>query len=159
MPSWFAQFRRGAELVSAALFALMFGAFVVQVVSRYVFGAPVSWTLEICSIAYIWIVFFASATIIKPQQHITFDMLYGALPPAWKRVFAIVTSLCLLAIFLICLPGVIDYVLFVGSKTTLILNIRLDVLYSCFVVFMIGVIASSAWRLRELFSQRWPDAL
>jgi TRAP-type C4-dicarboxylate transport system permease small subunit len=159
MPAWYARFRRGAELVSAALFAMMFGAFVIQVVSRYVFGAPVSWTLEICSIAYIWIVFFASATIVRPQQHITFDMLYAALPPGWQRLFTIATSLCLLTLFLVCLPGVIDYVLFVGGKTTLILNIRLDLLYSCFVVFMVGVIASTAWRLRVLFSRRWPEAL
>src|SRR6478735_19495 len=80
-----ARLRRAAEIVSATLFAAMFFAFVLQVVSRYVFDAPISWTLEVCSIAYIWIVFFAGATIVRPQQHITFDMLYTALPPGWQR--------------------------------------------------------------------------
>ena len=107
-----AKLKRGAELVAALLFAAMFGAFIIQVVSRYVFDAPVSWSLEICSITYVWIVFLVSATILTPRQHITFDMLYGAVSPRWKRRFAIFTSASVLAIFAICLPTTIGYVLF-----------------------------------------------
>src|SRR5262245_8175581 len=81
--------RRSAELLSAALFAAMFIAFVLQVVSRYVFDDPISWTLEVCSITYVWIVFFATGTIVTMRQHITFDMLYASLGPSWKRGFAI----------------------------------------------------------------------
>ena len=65
MTSLSAKFKRGAELVAALLFAAMFGAFIVQVVSRYVFDDPVSWSLEICSITYVWIVFLTSATILR----------------------------------------------------------------------------------------------
>jgi TRAP-type C4-dicarboxylate transport system permease small subunit len=151
--------RRAAEIVSAALFAAMFFAFVLQVVSRYVFDAPISWTLEVCSISYIWIVFFAGATIVRPQQHITFDMLYGALPPGWQRLFAIFTTGCVLILFVICLPGTVEYVHFVSRKATLILDLRLDLVYSCFLIFMIGTIAFSALRLRVLFSRRWGDGL
>ena len=72
MTSLHAKLKRGAELVAALLFAAMFGAFIIQVVSRYVFDDPVSWSLEICSITYVWIVFFASGTIVTMRQHITF---------------------------------------------------------------------------------------
>src|SRR5215469_16384292 len=82
--------KRGAELVAALLFAAMFAAFVIQVVSRYVFDDPVSWTLEICSITYIWIVFFAGALAVEQRQHITFDMLYKSLRPGRRRVLAII---------------------------------------------------------------------
>jgi TRAP-type C4-dicarboxylate transport system permease small subunit len=155
----FPRLRRAAEIISAALFAAMFFAFVLQVVSRYVFDAPISWTLEVCSISYIWIVFFAGATIVKPQQHITFDMLYGALPPGWQRLFAIFTTGCILVIFAVCLPGTIEYVHFVSRKATLILDLRLDLVYSCFIIFMIGTILYSAQRLRVLLSRRWGDGL
>src|SRR5271170_2028601 len=107
MASLLARLKRGTELVAALLFAAMFGAFIVQVISRYVFDDPVSWTIEICSITYIWIVFFASATILTPRQHITFDMLYSSMSPRWKRRFAIVTTASIFAIFLICLPTTI----------------------------------------------------
>jgi TRAP-type C4-dicarboxylate transport system permease small subunit len=71
-----ARLHRGAELIAAAAFAVMFGAFMIQIVSRYVFDAPVSWSLEICSIGYIWIVFWTCDILVHERQHIIFDVLY-----------------------------------------------------------------------------------
>jgi TRAP-type C4-dicarboxylate transport system permease small subunit len=154
-----ARLRRGAELAAAALFAAMFGAFVVQVVSRYVFNDPVSWTIEVCSIAYVWIVFFASGTIVTARQHITFDMLYVTLGPRWKRGFAIFTTASVLAIFAICLPQVLGYIRFVSHKHTLILDIRLDLVYGCFGIFMIGAIVGAGFRLWRLLGKDWQSSL
>src|SRR5215471_8469727 len=151
--------RRGAELFSAALFAAMFIAFVLQVVSRYVFDDPISWTLEICSITYVWIVFFATGTIVTMRQHITFDMLYASLGPAWKRGFAIFTTASLLIIFAICLPTVLDYIRFVSHKHTPILIIRLDIIYSCFAIFMIGAVIGAAIRLYRLLGRDWRNSI
>ncbi len=154
-----AKLRRGAELIAASLFAIMFGAFIIQVVSRYVFDYPVSWSLEVCSITYVWIVFFASATILKPREHITFDMLYATRSPKWKRRFAIFTTTCILAIFLYCLPTTLGYVMFSARHHTPIMGIRLDFIYSCFAIFMIGAIAGSALRLRRLLGNSWQSDL
>jgi TRAP-type C4-dicarboxylate transport system permease small subunit len=150
-----AKLKRGAELVAALLFAAMFGAFIVQVVSRYVFDDPVSWSLEICSITYVWIVFLSSATILKPREHITFDMLYSTRSPRWKRRFAIFTTASILAIFAICLPTTIGYVMFSARNHSLILHIRMDIIYSCFAIFMIGAIVGSAIRLKHLLGKSW----
>ncbi len=159
MASLLARLKQGTELVAAWLFAAMFGAFIVQVVSRYVFGDPVSWTIEICSITYIWIVFLASSTILTPRQHITFDMLYSSVGPRWKRRFAIFTTASLLAIFAVCLPTTIGYVLFTAQYHTLILHIRMDIIYSCFAIFMVGAINGAAVRLRRLLSQDWTQQI
>jgi TRAP-type C4-dicarboxylate transport system permease small subunit len=157
--SLIARLKRGAELIAASMFAIMFGAFIIQVVSRYVFNDPVSWSLEICSLSYIWIVFFASATILTPRQHITFDMLYGSMSPRWKRRFAIFTTGSIFTIFLICLPTTIGYVLYAARMHSLILHIRMDIVYSCFAIFMIGAIVSAGLRLRRLFGQNWPSEI
>jgi len=154
-----ARLNRVAELASALLFAAMFAAFVIQVVSRYVFDAPVSWTLEICSITYVWIVFFAAGTIVTVRQHITFDMLYGALTAPWRRAAAIFTTTSLLLIFTVCLPPVLNYIRFVARNHTLILNIRLDLIYSCFAIFMVGAILGAALRLWRLLNRNWRASL
>jgi TRAP-type C4-dicarboxylate transport system permease small subunit len=159
MASLLARLKRGTELVAALLFAAMFGAFIVQVVSRYVFGDPVSWTIEICSITYIWIVFLASSTILTPRQHITFDMLYSSVGPRWKRRFAIFSTASILLIFAVCLPTTIGYVLFSAHYHTLILHIRMDIIYSCFAIFMVGAIVGAAVRLRRLLSQDWTQQI
>jgi TRAP-type C4-dicarboxylate transport system permease small subunit len=154
-----ARLRRSAELAAAVLFATMFGAFVIQVVSRYVFDAPVSWTLEICSITYVWIVFFAAGTIVTYRQHITFDMLYGLLTARGRRAAAIFTTASVLVIFTVCLPQVLDYIRFVSRMHTLVLKIRLDLIYSCFAIFMIGAILGAASRLWRLLSRDWHSSV
>ena len=146
---------KGAELVAALLFAALFGAFVIQVVSRYVFNDPISWTLEVCSISYVWIVFFAAGTIVTARQHITFDMLYASRSPEWRRCFAVFTTGSMLLIFSICLPKVLDYIHFVSRNHTLIMHIRLDLIYSCFGIFMIGAIIGGAFRLYRLLGRDW----
>lgn len=159
MTSLHAKLKRGAELLAALLFAAMFGAFIIQVVSRYVFDDPVSWSLEICSITYVWIVFLVSATILTPREHITFDMLYATRSPRWKRGFAIFTSASILVIFTICLPTTIGYVMFSARNHSLILHIPMDIIYSCFAIFMIGAIVGSAIRLKRLLGKSWQSDL
>jgi TRAP-type C4-dicarboxylate transport system permease small subunit len=151
--------RRAAELIAAAMFAVMFGAFLAQIVSRYVFDDPLSWTLEVCSIAYVWIVFFASATIVDLRQHITFDMLYKTGGPGRRRRLAVISTAALLAVFAAALPETVDYILFTARQHTLILHIRMDLVYSCFAIFVIGVIVASAIRLRRLFGRTWLDEI
>jgi TRAP-type C4-dicarboxylate transport system permease small subunit len=142
-----------AELAAAAMFAIMFAAFLVGVVSRYVFNDPVSWSIEVCSIAYVWIVFFSGATIVPMSQHITFDMLYKAARPGVRRAFAIVSAASIGLVFLAGLPTTLEYIGFVGQKRTLMLHIPLSYVYSCFGIFMVAAIIRSALVLRTLLGR------
>ena len=157
--NFIARLHRIAELISAALFAAMLGAFLIQVFTRYVLDDPASWTLEVCSITYVWIVFFASAVIVDQRHHITFDMLYKSVNARLRRVFAAITSAVILVIFTVGLPGTIDYIAFMSKKYSLMLHIRMDLLYSCFGLFVVGAIVASALRLRRLFGRDWKKEL
>src|SRR5882724_6567264 len=154
-----ARLRRAAELIAALLFAIMLGAFLIQVFTRYVLNDPASWTLEVCSIAYVWIVFFASAVIVDQRQHITFDMLYKSVNPRRRRIFAVISTASILVMFAVGLPGTLDYIAFMSKKYSLMLHIRMDLLYSCFGLFVIGAIVASALRLRRLFGRDWQKEL
>ena len=150
-----ARLRRAAELIAAVMFAAMFAAFLVGVVSRYVFNNPVSWSIEVCSIAYVWIVFFCGATIVPMSQHITFDMLYKSVRPAVRRAFAIVSAASIGLIFLAGLPTTLEYIGFVGQKRTLMLHIPMNYVYSCFGIFMIAAIVRAVLTLRALLGREW----
>jgi TRAP-type C4-dicarboxylate transport system permease small subunit len=150
--------RRGAELVAAALFATMFGAFLVQIVSRYVFNHPVQWSLEVCSLAYIWIVFWSSALLLGERQHIAFDLLYKAAPPGMRRTLALFITVSIGVVFLAGLPGSFDFVTFL-RRSTLILHVPMSLAYSCFLVFMVAVIAGAAIRVRHLLGKDWRRSL
>jgi TRAP-type C4-dicarboxylate transport system permease small subunit len=151
--------RRGAEFVAAAMFAAMFGAFLVQILTRYVLRSPAGWTLEFCTLAYVWIVFFAAAFILHGRDHIAFDMLYHAAGRGKRRVLALLQSLILAITFLIALPGALDYVTFMSREKTWILQIPFSLAFACFILFMVMVILRSALRIWRLLGQGWQDEL
>lgn len=151
--------RQFAEGVAAISFAVMFFAFILQVVSRYVFNSPIAWTLELCSIGYIWVVFWTCAILVSERQQIVFDVIYNWFKPGPRRWLAIFNTACLGLVFLAAIPGVVDYLLFLGRRSTMLLKFRMDLVYSCFAIFMIAVVVGAAIRIRRLLGAQWQQSL
>jgi TRAP-type C4-dicarboxylate transport system permease small subunit len=149
----------GADLVGALLFALMFASFVLQVVSRYVFNAPIGWTLEACLVSYLWLVFWACAFMIRSREHVSFSMLIDALPEGGRRGLLLASSLATLVLFLWALPGTVDWILFMRIERTPDLHLRLDFLFSIFAIFMVAVVLRAGLAVWRLLGRRWRDAL
>jgi TRAP-type C4-dicarboxylate transport system permease small subunit len=141
------------------MFAAMFGAFVIQVVTRYLLRSPAGWTSEFATLAYVWVVFFAAAFVLGEREHIAFDMLYHAARPAKRRILALAQSVILLVTFLIALPGAVDYVTFMSRERTWILQIPFSLAFSCFILFMVMVILRSGLRIWRLIGRGWPEEL
>ncbi|MBL8577677.1 MAG: TRAP transporter small permease [Mesorhizobium sp.] len=156
---WLGLWMRFGEGMSAFFFAVMFIGFMIQIISRYVFNFPISWSLELCSIAYVWVVFWSSGILVSERKHILFDLLYNRFPPRARRVVAIVNTATLGLIFLAAMPGVVDYVLFLGRRTTMLLKLPMDLVYSCFVIFMLAVVIGAAIRVRRLLGREWQAEL
>jgi TRAP-type C4-dicarboxylate transport system permease small subunit len=154
-----AGWRHFSEGVAALSFAAMFFAFVLQVTSRYVFNNPIPWTQEVCSITYVWVVFWTCDILVSERQQIVFDVIYNWFRPGPRRWIAIFNTACLGLIFLAALPGVFDYILFLGKRSTMLLHVRMDLVYSCFAIFMIAVVVGAAIRVRRLFGSEWQKAL
>jgi len=154
-----ARLQRAAELVSAALFAIMFCAFMIQIVARYLLDHPVPWSVELCSLSYIWLVFWSSDLLMEERQHIRFDLFYKKLPPRPRRLVAITNTAAIGLVFLAALPASLDYIAFLGRRTTMMLHVPLDLAYSCFGIFMIAVIVNAAFRLWRLFGRAWEQQL
>jgi TRAP-type C4-dicarboxylate transport system permease small subunit len=159
MERWFHRWNSFAEYVAAAFFAVMFVTFIAQVFSRYVFDIPLSWTLEICSIAYIWVIFWSCDILLRERQHIIFDVLYLKFPPRPRRWVAIANTGAVLVLFALALPGTLDYITFLARKHTMVLHVRFDVVYACFGIFMIAAIVGAAFRLRRLLGSSWQSHL
>ena len=69
--------RRRAENVTAAMLAVMFSAFLVQIVFRYLFNFPVGWTSELTVVMWLWLVLWGAAFVLKETDEIRFDLLSG----------------------------------------------------------------------------------
>ena len=64
---------RRAENLLAAMLTLMFAAFILQIVFRYLLNLPIGWTNEISVVLWIWLVLFGAAFVVREEEEIRFD--------------------------------------------------------------------------------------
>ena len=141
--------RRRAENVAAAMLAVMFAAFVLQIVFRYFFNFPIGWTSELTVVMWLWLVLWGAAFVLREDEEIRFDLLYGAVGPPVRRAMFLIAALTLITLYTLSLPAVVDYVAFMKVERTAYMKIRFDVLYSIYVIFAVAAIARYlylAWR-------------
>lgn len=141
----FAWARRRAENVLAALLAAMFLAFLVQIFMRYVMNAPVGWTSEVSTLTWLWGILWGAALVLREDEEIRFDIIYGAVPPWLRRLFDAVTGAVVVAVFSASLPAVYDYVTFMKVERSAYLGLRMDWVFSVYLVFAVAMIVRHAF--------------
>jgi len=150
---------RRAENVASAMLAMMFLAFLLQIVFRYVFGLPIGWTHELSVILWVWLVLWGAAFVITEREEIRFDILYGAVGPRARRAMCIVTAAALVVLYAISFPAVLDYVTFMKIQKTAYLKIRFDLLFSIYILFVIATIIRYIWLAWQAMRGAVPDEL
>lgn len=135
-----ASLHRFAEGVAAALLAVIFVAFMVQIVMRYVFNAPVGWTTEVSLAAWLWLVLWGASFVLKDDEEIRIDMFADSGGPRRRRVVAAVGAVSLIVLFGLSLPASWSYVTFMKVEKSATLGVRMDIMYSIYLVFIVAVI-------------------
>lgn len=82
--------------ISALLLLLLFVLIVVQVLSRYLFTHPFTWTEELARYVMIWLIFIAAAQITSTDGHIAITLIDKAVPP-WAVKWVVVVSRVIVA--------------------------------------------------------------
>jgi TRAP-type C4-dicarboxylate transport system permease small subunit len=148
--SWLA---RRAENVAAIMLALMFLAFLLQIVFRYVLDLPIGWTHELSVILWIWLVLWGASFVIREREEIRFDIIYGTAGPGPRRVMCIVTAVALIALYAM----VFDYVTFMKVEKTGYLKIPFDLLFSIYLIFVVATIIRYIWLAWQAFRGTAPE--
>jgi TRAP-type C4-dicarboxylate transport system permease small subunit len=144
-----------AEAIGVALFAAMFATFIAGVAMRYAAGRPLTWSDEICVVLLLWSTFWAASFVVRLGEHVTFDILYEAAAPRWRRIMALAATLAFAALLLAALPATYGYVAFLWRETTPTLRLRLDYIYACFPLFIAVIGARLLWRGGQLARRDW----
>ena len=136
---------RRAENVLVALLAVLFAAFIVQIVFRYFFNFPIGWTAELSVIAWLWLVMWAAGLVAKESEEIRFDIFSAAAGPRTARVMGIVVGVAIVILYAASLPATFKYIAFMKVEKSSYLHIRMDVLYSAFGLYVVAVVVRSLW--------------
>ena len=150
--------RRRAENIAAAMVAVMFFAFIIQIVFRYFFNFPVGWTSELSVLMWLWLVLWGAAFVVKEREEIRFDLLSELAGRRARIVMGIVAALALVVLYGLSLKPSFDYVTFMKVEKSSYLKIRMDWLFSIYVVFLIAVIVRYLWLLWHLVRGRDAEA-
>ncbi|MCV2876461.1 TRAP transporter small permease subunit [Rhodobacteraceae bacterium XHP0102] len=96
------RFSRFTEIVAALMVAAMFGTFILQIFVRYsarsewvaetlpfLDPALYNWTLELCLLLWVWLIFWGGAFVVRDRDHVTFDILINTFNARSRRTFTI----------------------------------------------------------------------
>ncbi|HEU4692474.1 MAG TPA: TRAP transporter small permease subunit [Vicinamibacterales bacterium] len=150
--------RRRAENIVAAMLAIMFVAFIIQIVSRYFFNFPIGWSSELSVVTWLYMVLIGSALWLRESEEIRFDLVSGALGPRGRRVIGILVAAAGLVLFAMSFPATWKYVTFMKVESSSYLKIRLDLLYSVYLLFAAAIIVRYAWDVWRMMRGAAPEA-
>lgn len=148
---------RRAENVLAAMLAVMFFTFLLQIVFRYVLGWPTGWTNELSAILWIWIVLWGAAFVLTEQEEMRFDLIYASVRPRVRGMMFLVCAASLIFLYAYSFPAVVDYVTFMKVQKTAYLKLPFDWVFSIYLVFVVAVIARYIWLSWQVMRGSAPD--
>ncbi len=151
--------RLAALDVAALMLAALFVIFLIQIAARYVFGAPLAWTLEACLTLWLWVVFWGGAFVLGEKDHVRFDVLYTSVRPRIRRGLAIISAVAISGGFLAALPATWSYIDFYQIKRSSVIGIRLDIVFSIYGIFAAMLVLRYALRSWALLRGADPDVL
>lgn len=86
---------------------LIFTALTIgQVIMRYIFGSPMTWSEEIARFALVWFVYTSASYAVRYQRHVRFNVLtklLGKKIPIAERIMQIIVFLLWLAFLVLIL--------------------------------------------------------
>lgn len=104
---------RGLDLLSrliliicVILTCVIFVALSLQIVSRYVFNAPIHMTDVVAEAALIWTTFLGAAMVYRERGHIAVSLLEMVAPPVVQKLVRVAVHLLVIAVLVYILTQV-----------------------------------------------------
>ncbi|UFN49686.1 TRAP transporter small permease subunit [Roseomonas sp. OT10] len=145
----------GAEAVSVLLFAAILAICLAGIAWRYLLDDPLYWSDELAMVAFVWATFWTDALVTRERDHVAFDILWDVSGPVARRWTGIAQCALFAGLFAAALPAVVDYVLFLRLERSSALEWRLDLIFSCFILYMASVVVRLLVKLARLCGPGW----
>lgn len=153
----FKKLSRVADFIGTACYGVLFLTFIFQVLLRFVFNTPLTWSDELIVILYVVSMFWAGAFLLKEKEHVMLDLVYERLPPQGRRAFSVLYSLLIGGLFLYAVPESYSYVSFMMREDTPVLGIPFGLVYAPFILFLLAIGVAYLRKLIVLFGPNWKN--
>lgn len=103
-----------------------------QVIWRFVFNNPFSWTEELARILQVWLVLLTSSICIRKGSHLSIDYAIHALPFKYKKVLKLIVMLFIMFYLLILIIYGSKLIMITINQTTAAMRVPIYVVYLAF---------------------------
>jgi TRAP-type C4-dicarboxylate transport system permease small subunit len=123
----------------AASFIVMFLAFILQVFFRYVVRHPLTWSMEVIVIGFVWAVVFGACYTMRRRSHVKFTMIYDRLAPRPAAIVRMLGNIIIAGTFLSLVYASWKYAFFVGFQKTAVFRISYTLIFLPFAYFLCSI--------------------
>lgn len=121
--------RRINETVIILIFATLCLVVFAQVIARFLFHSPFSWSEELARYLQVWLVLLGAAACMQRGQHIAIDFLANLMPPPLARGLAVLMNLIIVGYMLVVLRFSADLMEVTSYQTSPAMQIPMSAVY------------------------------
>ncbi|MDR1932107.1 MAG: TRAP transporter small permease [Spirochaetales bacterium] len=135
--------------IPAVSFIIMFLTFILQIFFRYVIHDPLTWSMEIIVIGFVWTVTFGACYTMRQRSHVKFSMIYDRLSPRPAAVIRMLGNILITAAFASLVTASWKYSFFIGFQKTAVFRISYTLIFLPFVYFLCSITGYTCKELIE----------
>jgi len=150
--------RRAIALVIILMFAVLIVTVFYQVLGRYLFNAPPSWSEELARFLQVWIALLASALCIQQSMHLGVDYLLHAIPPRGRAALEVLVHLLVTGFLLLLLVQGVKILDVASVQTSPAMGINMWYAYLAVPVGAALMLLESVLKLGESLRALWTPA-
>ncbi|RAK07463.1 TRAP-type C4-dicarboxylate transport system permease small subunit [Halanaerobium saccharolyticum] len=128
------------ETIPSIAILLIILVLIVQVFMRTVFRISYTSLYELSLWGYVWLLYFGASYARRKDKHVRLDIIYEKFPTKVQKGLNIFFNLFVTVVFVILLPDIWEYLMFVSRIKTHTLRWSWTYVFSPFFIFMVLVI-------------------
>ena len=126
--------RKVVYVVVVSMFALQVVVVFSQVIWRFVFNDPFSWSEELARYLQVWIVLLASSVCIHEGSHLAVDYLVHYLPFRYRKSLALFVTISMMGFVSVLIVAGFKMIVTAQSQTSPALHVPMGAVYLVFPV-------------------------
>lgn len=118
-------------------FILLFVAFILQIISRYIFNNPLVWPYELAQISYVWVITLGCCYAQRTDDNIVFSVVYELAGEKIRRLFRFLQDILIVGLLAYLLWPALEFYKFYFTRYSTVFKVPLGFVYLGFLVFQI----------------------
>ena len=124
-----------------------------QVIWRFIFNNPFSWTEEVARYIQVWIILFGSPVCIQKSSHLSIDYLKDSISLGVRKLLQFISYVMISLFSVSIIVFGIQFILKVGYQNTPATQIPLGFIYMAFPIAGILMLIESLIIINKTFSK------